>query len=122
MMISARFLVLQVVLAALLAGAWWMGWPQLLYAGDRTYLTAVIAVLAFSGIIAAGARQWRIVEFLIRGLPRYGLFGTVVGLVIVTRNSGGDFAAILGGLSTAFFTTIAGLVGAEWLRITRHLS
>lgn len=85
-------------------------------------MTAFIAALAGVGLLAAAVGRWRVTEFLISGLPRYGLFGTVVGLAIVAANSGGDFNLILGGMATAFNTTIAGLLGAEWLRLTRHLA
>lgn len=119
---SPRFLIIQVIGAGLFLAAWWLGWPQYLFETDSTHLTAVIALLALAGLIAASLGRWQVTEFLISGLPRYGLLGTVVGLAIVASNSGGNFESILGGMSTAFNTTIAGLMGAEWLRLTRQLA
>lgn len=100
---------------------WWQGWPQYLYHGDNTYITAGIGALAVFGIFAAWRLDWDMVSYLIEALPRYGLFGTVVGLALVAYASGGDFDSILKGMQTAFNTTIAGLIGAEWLRITKFV-
>lgn len=119
---TPRFAIVQAIGLALAIAALAMGWPQYLYAADPTRLTAVIALLGVVGVIAAAAGQWSVVDYFIGALPRFGLFGTVVGLAMVATASGGEFEAILAGLSTAFYTTVAGLLGAEWLRITKHLS
>lgn len=57
-------------------------------------------------------------------LERLGLLGTVVGLLIglhdVQGMSGDTEATIwqlMGGLSTAFFTTAVGIILAEWVRL-----
>ncbi len=119
--LTIRFALVQTVAIAAFTAAWWQGWPQFMFESDVTYLTAAIASLAVVGVMAEGAGYTNVTTYLIEGLPRYGLFGTVVGIAIVAANSQGDFHAILGGMSTAFFTTIAGLMGAEWLRLTQRL-
>lgn len=119
---TARFAITQAVGVCLLAAAAYMGYPQLLYAGDPTRLTALIGAAALIGIAAEAFRFYRVTDHLIGSLPVYGLLGTVIGLSMVAHNSGGDFDAVLAGLATAFYTTAAGMIGAEYLKITRALS
>lgn len=119
---TARFWILQAVGAVLFVAAWFMGWPQWMHQADSTHITDAIAGIAVFGVVCAGAGRWSSVEFLIRALPRYGLFGTLAGLGIVFMHMGGDVSVLLGGVGTAFITSIAGLIGSEWLRWTKLLS
>ncbi len=119
--VTPKFLIVQAIVACVFVAAWWQGWPQYMVAADKTYLTAAIAALAVCGIIAEGLGRYSIADYLTDRLPTYGLFGTVVGIAIVAANSGGDFHSILGGMATSFFTTMAGLLGSEWMRLTRAL-
>lgn len=117
-----RFTIIQVIGAALIFLAYLQGWPQYLYSTDITRLTIFISALALYGIICVGLKKDGAVEYLVQALPRFGLFGTVVGLVMVSANAGQDVQGMVDGMSTAFNTTIVGLMGAEWIRITSRLT
>jgi hypothetical protein len=117
-----RFTIIQAIVVALLFLAYLQGWPQYLYSTDITSLTIVISILAIFGVACVALHKDTTVEYLIQALPRFGLFGTVVGLVMVSAAAGNNVQGMVDGLSTAFNTTIAGLIGAEWIRITSQLT
>lgn len=116
---TPRFLIVQTIGAAFFLAAWWKGWPQQLYAGDPTRITALIAAVAFLGLIAAAFDRQRVANHITLELPILGLLGTFVGLQMAVEASGGDFDALRAALGTAFNTTICGIVGALWLRLTK---
>jgi hypothetical protein len=51
-----------------------------------------------------------------------GLLGTFVGLQMAVDATNGDFGAMRAALGTAFNTTIVGIIGAGWLRLTKQLA
>lgn len=118
---TTRFLIVQTVAACLFAAAWWLGWPQMMYEGDATRITLGIAALGIIGVICEAIGWKPVTDHLIEHVTKYGLFGTVVGLGVVARNSGGEFDAMLSGLGTAFYTTLAGLVVEQHLVLTRKM-
>lgn len=119
---TARFWILQSVGAVLFVAAWFMGWPQMMSAGDPTHITPGIGLVGLIGILCAARGKWKAAEFISYELPVLGLLGTFVGLQMVIASSGGDFEAIRQGLGTAFYTTIAGILGAAWLRLSQQLA
>lgn len=119
--VTPKFLIVQAIVASVFVATLWQGWPQYMIAADATYITVLICALAIGGVVCVGIGRYGVAEYLIEALPRCGLFGTAVGIAIVAANSGGDYEAILGGMSTAFMTTIAGLLGSEWIRVSKRL-
>lgn len=115
-----KFLVVQIITAALFFVAWMQGWPQYLYTTDITHLTLVIAAISVMGVIFVASGHERAVDIIIEGLPKYGLFGTMVGLVMVASAVGHDVQGMVDGMATAFNTTIVGLIGSEWVRLTQE--
>jgi len=120
--LTPRFLICQVVGLSLFIVAWWLGAPQHLYEGDPTHLTPAIAALALIGILLAAFGRQRAADFISYELPILGLLGTFVGVQMTVDAAAGDFAAIREALGTAFNTTIAGIIGAAWLRLTKQLA
>ena len=120
--LTPRFLLCQIVGASLFAAAWLLGAPQYLYAGDPTYLTPAIASLAVVALLFAAAGRQQAADFISYELPVLGLLGTFVGLQMAVDATSGDFGAIRAALGTAFNTTIVGIIGAGWLRLTKQLA
>lgn len=119
---TPRFLIIQIIGVTLFIAAWWRGMPQLLWANDPTYLTGVIAGLGVFGLVLAAFGRWAAADFISYELPVLGILGTFIGLQMAVDASAGDFAAMRAALGTAFGTTIAGILGAAWLRLSRQLS
>ena len=120
--LTPRFLLCQIVGASLFAAAWLLGAPQYLYAGDPTYLTPAIAGLAVVALLLAAAGRQQAADFISYELPVLGLLGTFVGLQMAVDATNGDFGAMRAALGTAFNTTIVGIIGAGWLRLTKQLA
>lgn len=116
-----RFLITQAVAACLLIAAAYMGWPQMMYEGDQTRITAAIALAGLIGVVCEGLGWKAIPNHLIDWATKYGLAGTVIGLGMVARESGGDYDAVLAGVGTAFYTTLAGLAVEHHLSLSRKL-
>jgi len=94
---------------------------DMILAADKTYLTVgITAVYALMTIWIGWAihtgRQppvyWA--EYVSDVLPKAGLLGTVIGLILMFMAAGDDTASLFG-LATAFFTTAAGMVTAAAL-------
>lgn len=117
-----RFTIIQVIGAALVFLAYLQGWPQYLYTTDITHLTYGITLAAIYGLACVALQRHSTVDYIVQALPRFGLFGTVVGLVMVSSAAGHDLSGMVDGLATAFNTTITGLLGAEWVRISYRLT
>lgn len=115
-----RFWILQVIGIGIIVACYLFGWLQFLIVNDPTYITLGIFGLTVFGVAMQAQGYPYVSHYLIQALPRYGIFGTVIGLMIVISGSAGDFNTIWKGLGVAFCTTVAGLIGSEWLRLTRE--
>jgi hypothetical protein len=123
-------------LSLLLTGAGWYAYGDSVLATDKTFITigivvAYLVMTAWIGIAIHTGREtpayWA--NYMIGLMPAAGLVGTLIGIVTlfglqsggVDMNNGG---AILAGLGTAIYTTLAGLVYSEalflQLRVLRH--
>lgn len=119
---TRRFIAIQAVGAALLASVWAVGWLTIMFAGDRTYMTSVIAAVLLIGVLLAGFERWQWVEWIVMALPIMGLLGTVIGIKIAVSGISGEEIALRDlGVATALNTTIAGMIGALWLGLTERL-
>ncbi len=118
----AGFLILHVIAAAALYGAWRADLLVPFFTADKIGLTAMIAGVAALGVAGVAVRRWTLVAYLKDNLPTLGLLGTVVGFsMAVAGLSGDDFELKFLGLDTALNTTIAGLVGSLWLSLNERL-
>mgnify|MGYP001609886604 CR=1 FL=1 len=129
---AARFIVLNIVGAALFAASVMEGIGLIPFRADRTYMTHGIAVLFVVGLVCAAVGWWKAVEWIGGSLVLLGLIGTVVGFIIAF--SGVDpaiagevtaitpmVAALVAGMGTAMHTTLVGAVGYLWLDLNRAL-
>ena len=120
----AGFLILHVIAATALYGAWRANLLVEFFAADKMGLTALIAAVAITGISGVAMRRWALVEFIKKHLPTLGLLGTAVGFSLAVAGLGADsggFELKLLGLNTALNTTIAGLIGHLWLALNERL-
>lgn len=109
------------------------GWVARMFLADASYLCVVIA-LAFTAanVCVLFAREWA--AWLGQQLVLLGLIGTVLGFVLalggIDASSAGDLnavgrmiGALVQGMGTALWTTLAGAIGFLWidllLRVTR---
>ncbi len=117
---------------ALLAIGALRGFVLPVFADDATYMAHGIAVLFLVGVFLAARGHWGDVRRCSRFLVALGLLGTVVGFRIalsgVDPTTAGDassiqpmIASLIAGIGTALSTTITGLVGSLWLRLTAWL-
>ncbi|MBF0352762.1 MAG: MotA/TolQ/ExbB proton channel family protein [SAR324 cluster bacterium] len=54
-----------------------------------------------------------VLNFLGAASPAFGMLGTVVGLILMLGNTGGDVAGVMGGMSIALITTLYGVFLAQ---------
>ena len=114
----ARFLILNITFAAILAAGWLHGFVKDIYEMDSTGTVNTILVVFLIGLWRAFKNDWRGVDFAATLLPVLGVLGTVVGIVMVLDTDGG-FANRLPGIGTALSTTGVGLAGHAWLAVNR---
>ena len=99
------------------------------FASDTLYMTHGIAGLMLVGLYFAARNKWEDVARTSRFLVGLGLLGTVIGFRMalsgISPGSAGDVAdiqpmvsALVAGMGTAISTTIVGLIGSLWLRMT----
>jgi len=120
----AGFLILHVIAATALYGAWRAGLLVEFFAADEMGLTALIAAVAVIGVFGVAMQRWGLVEFIKIQCPTLGLLGTAVGFSLAVAGLGADdggFELKLLGLNTALNTTIAGLIGHLWLALNERL-
>ena len=126
---TPRFWLLQSCGAVLVGLGMGAGFVLPVFADDATYLTHGITALFLAGVAMAAAGRWNDVRRCGRFLVAFGLLGTVIGFRIalsgVSPEAAGDAGAIqpmvaslIAGMGTALSTTIAGLIGSLWLRLT----
>ncbi len=120
----AGFLILHVIAATALYGAWRADLLVPFFMADKMGLTGLIAGVGLIGIIGVALRHWPLAEFIKRNLPTLGLLGTAIGFSLAVAGLGASddgFELKLLGLNTALNTTIAGLIGHLWLALSEKL-
>jgi len=100
---------------------------------DQTYMTmGMIAIATVASVSTLGSRWTHWHEFITDMMPRLGLTGTVIGFMIsldvsvvgTQLESVDDVKAmiviVLGGMSVALTTTLAGLILQIWLDLQKR--
>ena len=129
---TVRFTILQTIGLGLIAAGCIKGWVQTAFAGDGSYLTAVIAAGALWGLWRAARGQWDDVRWARRQLVMLGLIGTVAGFIValsgVDPATVGDVsrigpmvASLIAGMHIALYTTLVGSICALWLAFTEKV-
>jgi len=128
---KARTTLLAVIAIALFGAAWQQGWPQLIWEGDLTKISALIGVVFTVGYILAFLEKWDAVKFISVQILKLGLIGTLIGISIAVQslvveetmnheNIKEMMILMAGGLKTALYTTIVGAFGNIWLSMTSY--
>jgi hypothetical protein len=128
----ARFVVVNLVGAALLAAAWVEGILFKPYQADSSGMCYLITALFGIGLVAVARKDWQTVRWLGNALVYLGMVGTVLGLIITVSDLTVDgaqnfesFKAIISaiyiGSGTALYTNLVACVGYLWLGTNAHL-
>lgn len=132
---SVRFWLVQSVGLAGLFVLWRLGWIDLVLKSDQTYLSVFIFGMFVAGcaftcwgkrLIHAAHTGFDKADWIRRRLVVWGFVGTLVGFIIALSSVDPDqasnieairpmIAQLISGMGTALFTTLVGLLTAEWL-------
>jgi NADH:ubiquinone oxidoreductase subunit 2 (subunit N) len=129
---AARFAVLNLIGAALIAGAWAEGWLLKPFQADSSGMCYLITVLFGWGLACCLRRDWQSVRWVGNALVYLGMVGTVLGLIITVSDLSADkaetfesfksiVASIYVGSGTALYTNLLACIGYLWLGTNAHL-
>ena len=129
---GARFAVLNLIGAALIAAAWVEGLLFKPYAADSSGMCYLITVLFAWGLACCLRRDWQSVRWVGNALVYLGMVGTVLGLIITVSDLSADKAesfesfrqivtSIYIGSGTALYTNLLACIGYLWLGTNAHL-
>jgi hypothetical protein len=127
-----RFIVLQAVGGAILAGLWIAGLLHKPFDGDNAALCWLIVGIAGAGIACVGAQRWADVRWVATHVVRVGLLGTVVGLIVAfsaaSHGGAGDPAAVrtmiesvVSGMYVSLYATLLAVATNLWLKVNLRL-
>ena len=127
----ARFAVLNLIGAALLAAAWAEGLLLKPYQADSSRMCYLITVLFGWGLICCVRKDWQSVRWAGNALVYLGMVGTVLGLIITVSTLSADqqgfddfkevVTSIYIGSATALYTNLLACIGYLWLGTNAHL-
>jgi hypothetical protein len=128
----ARFIVLNLMGAALILAAWAEGLLFRPYAADSSGMCWLITVLFAWGLICVLRKDWQSVRWAGNALVYLGMVGTVLGLIITVNELSGDkgqsfedfkqvVSSIYIGSATALYTNLLACIGYLWLGTNAHL-
>jgi hypothetical protein len=128
----SRFVVLQGVGAAAIAGLWLSGLAARPFEGSTAPLCWIIVAMGALGLIAVFFQRWHDAQWLATHVVRIGLLGTVVGLIIAfSAAAGGNtsnpedikpmIAAVVSGMYVSLYATLLGIGTNLWLKINLRL-
>lgn len=128
----ARFIVLQLIGAALVLAAWAEGVAYKPYAADGSGMCWLITLLFGWGLVCTLRKDWQSVRWAGNALVYLGMVGTVLGLIITVSDLSADKAqsfdefksvvtAIYIGSATALYTNLLACIGYLWLGTNAHL-
>jgi hypothetical protein len=128
----ARFAVLNLVGAALLAAAWAEDLLYRPYTADRSGMCWLITALFGWGLVSVLRQDWQSVRWSGNALVYLGMVGTVLGLIITVHDLSADqgrsfddfkqvVTAIYVGSATALYTNLLACIGYLWLGTNAHL-
>ena len=119
-----RHILLQMIGAVLLFAAWHQGWLLPIFTNDATYISWLITGVFLVGVVLLPNRHLCGVDsrWIAIILPMLGILGTIIGFKLAVDGVVGDnFELRDFGIDTALNTTVAGLVGSLWLRLSKRL-
>ena len=117
-------ILLQMIGAVLLFAAWQQGWLWPVFENDATRISWLIAGAFLLGVALLPDRKLYYIDtrWIAVILPVLGIVGTIIGFkMAVDGAAGADFELRDFGIATALNTTIAGLIGSLWLRMSKRL-
>ncbi len=128
----ARFAVLNLIGAALVAAAWVEGLAAKPYRADVSGMCVLITVLFVWGLWCVFRRDWPAVRWIGNTLVYLGMVGTVLGLIVTVSELTVDgvqnfdnfttiVSAIFIGSGTALYTNLLACIGYLWLGTNAHL-
>ena len=128
----ARFAILNLIGAALIAAAWAEGLLMRPYQADSSGMCYGITALFAWGLVCVLRRDWQSVRWAGNALVYLGMVGTVLGLIITVSDLSGDkgqgfedFKAVVTsiyiGSATALYTNLLACIGYLWLGTNAHL-
>jgi NADH:ubiquinone oxidoreductase subunit 2 (subunit N) len=128
----ARFVVLNLIGAALIGAAWVEGLLLKPFAADSSGMCYLISVLFVWGLACCLRRDWQSVRWVGNALVYLGMVGTVLGLIITVSDLSADKAesfesfrqivtSIYIGSGTALYTNLLACIGYLWLGTNAHL-
>jgi hypothetical protein len=127
---NARFVVLNLIGAALLAAAWAEGLLLKPYQADTSRMCYLITVLFGWGLICCLRKDWQSVRWAGNALVYLGMVGTVLGLIITVSTLSAeqqgfdDFKEVVSsiyiGSATALYTNLLACIGYLWLGTNAH--
>jgi hypothetical protein len=128
----ARFVVLNLIGAALVAAAWAEGLAGKPYHADVSGMCLLITALFLWGLCCAFRRDWQAVRWIGNTLVYLGMVGTVLGLIVTVSELTVDGAqnfdsfttiisAIFIGSGTALYTNLLACIGYLWLGTNAQL-
>lgn len=128
----ARFAIINLVGAALLAAAWAEGLLLKPYRADESGMCYLITVLFVVGLISVARKDWQTVRWIGNTLVYLGMVGTVLGLIMTVSDLSVDKAqslesfkaiitAIYVGAGIALYTNLLACIGYLWLGTNAHL-
>jgi len=129
---AARFVVLNLVGAALVLAAWAEGLAYKPYAADSSGMCWLITALFLWGLVSVSRKDWQSVRWAGNALVYLGMVGTVLGLIITVSDLSADkgqsfedfkqvVTAIYIGSATALYTNLLACIGYLWLGTNAHL-
>ncbi len=128
----ARFTVINLVGAALVAAAWVEGLALKPYQADSSGMCFLITALFLWGLWRTFWRDWQAVRWIGNTLVYLGMVGTVLGLVVTVSALSVDqvqsfesfkaiIEAIFVGSGTALYTNLLACIGYLWLGTNAQL-
>jgi NADH:ubiquinone oxidoreductase subunit 2 (subunit N) len=128
----ARFAVLNLIGASLIAAAWAQGLLFKPFAADSSGMCYLITALFAWGLACCLRRDWQSVRWVGNALVYLGMVGTVLGLIITVSDLSADKAesfesfrqivtSIYVGSGTALYTNLLACIGYLWLGTNAHL-
>jgi NADH:ubiquinone oxidoreductase subunit 2 (subunit N) len=128
----ARFVVLNLIGAALVAAAWAEEVLAKPYQADTSGMCWLITALFGWGLVCCVRRDWQSVRWIGNVLVYLGMVGTVLGLIMTVSDLSVDkgesfesfkhvVIAIYVGAGTALYTNLLACIGYLWLGTNAHL-
>ena len=127
-----RFIMLNLIGAALIAAAWAEGLLLKPYQADSSRMCYLITVLFGWGLVCCLRKDWQSVRWAGNALVYLGMVGTVLGLIITVNQLSADqgqsfedfkqvVSSIYIGSATALYTNLLACIGYLWLGTNAHL-